>query len=291
MNTALISRLLALVYLAAGASISRAQTTIASVHRYAFAANAGWLDWRPSVSAGVAMTETYLAGSAYGANIGWISFGDGSPSNGHTYSNASASDFGVNLTANGELSGHAWSANTGWIVFESSHGQPRLDYLTGKLSGQVWSPNLGWIALETAFSDLVSTLACPDVDADGVGDAYERRFFGHLDALTASADYDRDGISDAAEYLANSAPNDATSWLRILGQAHIPATAQSNLVFTAQPGRVYRVETCADLISPWVQAVPGPFLPSATPVATVNFTHAGGPARFFRLVAIKPLQP
>lgn len=50
------------------------------------------------------------------ANFGWIDPGDGAPANGHTYSNTSATDFGVNLAASGALTGYAYAARFFRIV-------------------------------------------------------------------------------------------------------------------------------------------------------------------------------
>lgn len=51
----------------------------------------------------------------YGASIGWISLGDGMPTNGSQYSNLSADDFGVNVDGSGNLRGFAYGASIGWI--------------------------------------------------------------------------------------------------------------------------------------------------------------------------------
>ena len=82
-------------------------------------------------------------------DIGWIHLGDGSPENGHSYSNSSVGDHGVNLSPEGALTGQAYAANVGWITFEQGHGKPALNLLTGTLSGFAYSANLGWIVLDT----------------------------------------------------------------------------------------------------------------------------------------------
>ncbi len=61
-----------------------AQSNISAVDRYAYSANAGWIDFRANATDGVTVTETYLSGKAYAANFGWIDFGDSSPDNGHS---------------------------------------------------------------------------------------------------------------------------------------------------------------------------------------------------------------
>lgn len=137
------------------------QSTVSPSASFAHAANAGWIDFRAGAGDGVRLTETFLSGKAYAANLGWIDCGDGSPSNGHSYSNATTGDFGVNLAADGTLSGAAYAANLGWISFEQTHGKPKLNLLTG----HAHAANAGWIALDTAFSDLATLfIARPDTD-------------------------------------------------------------------------------------------------------------------------------
>ena len=94
-----------------------AQSTIDPTSAYAYSANAGWINLRGDGANGVRVGETFLSGKAYGANLGWVDLGNGTPANGHTYSNTSGTDFGVNNDGAGNLSGFAYSANTGWINF------------------------------------------------------------------------------------------------------------------------------------------------------------------------------
>src|SRR3954470_839046 len=140
------------IFLVLGAS-ARADTTIDTVNRYAWGANIGFTDWRPSTTDGVNIGPSFCSGSIYAANVGWIKMGTGSPSNGESYSNTSATDFGVNCSsgAPGErnLRGFAYGANIGWVNFEAS-GNPRVILATGQLRGLVWSANCGWINLDDA---------------------------------------------------------------------------------------------------------------------------------------------
>ena len=132
---------------------SRADATIDPTNHYAWIANIGFTDWRPSTTDGVNIGPNFCAGFIYAANVGWIKMGGGSPSNGTNYSNASASDFGVNCStgAAGEknLRGFAYSANVGWVNFEAT-GNPRVVLSTGQLRGFVWSANVGWLNLDDA---------------------------------------------------------------------------------------------------------------------------------------------
>ena len=132
---------------------AKGQTTIDPTNKYAWGANIGFTNWRPSDADGVNIGDNFCSGFIYGANVGWIKMGTGAPSNGTSYSNTSASDFGVNCTAGApdekNLRGFAYGANIGWINFEAT-GNPRVILSTGQLRGFIWSANTGWINLDDA---------------------------------------------------------------------------------------------------------------------------------------------
>jgi hypothetical protein len=273
-------------------AISAGQSTISTVDKFVYAANGGWIDFRTSAADGVVVTEYYLSGKAYAANFGWINLGGGAPVNGHTYSNASATDFGVNLSAAGELTGYAYAANVGWINFEQVYGQPRLDLLTGKFTGYAYAANLGWISLGTPSSDLVTaTVSSPDTDGDGIGDAYERLYFGNLTVMNATSDTDGDGASDVQEYAANTQPNNPADYLRIINQSHTGAFTSVALTFTSKPNRLYTIEHNTDLVGAWTDSGLGLFAPAVGVTTLRNFGYPAGPQRFFRVLAHRPLQP
>src|SRR4029453_16683124 len=97
----------------------------------------------------------FLTGAIWCENVGWVNAGDGAPANGTQYSNASGSDFGVNVSMTGALSGLAWGENVGWIDFgggaAASPPQPaRLDPGAGRLRGYAWGENIGWVNLDLA---------------------------------------------------------------------------------------------------------------------------------------------
>ena len=272
--------LLALIGVAAG------QSTISPTDRYAHAANAGWLDFRADTASGVRVTDTTLSGYAYAANFGWVHLGSGTPANGHTYSNATASDYGINLSPSGLLTGSAYAANVGWITFEQIHGQPRLDLRTGIFSGNAYSANLGWISLNTSFTQLATTtLARPDTDGDGMADSWEMLNFGNLTAASATSDRDGDGASDLAEYTAGTLPTDPISSLRITAHSY-PSPSQANLTWTSVLTRNYRLEYDEDLVGPWTNSALGTLPPTGTLTSGNLSALAAAPRRFFRAVAL-----
>src|SRR3954467_4918727 len=131
-----VAAAITLAFIASG----RADTTIDSVNHHAWGANIGFTDWRPNTTDGANIGPNFCVGFIYAANVGWIKMGTGAPANGTTYSNSSASDYGVNCSAGalGEknLRGFAYGANIGWLNFEET-GNPRVVLSTGQLRGFV----------------------------------------------------------------------------------------------------------------------------------------------------------
>ncbi|MGL4401740.1 MAG: hypothetical protein ACRCXD_17910 [Luteolibacter sp.] len=264
-----------------------AQSTISPTARYAYAANAGWVDSRPSLPDGVRVFDTALSGYSYAANFGWIHLGDGTPSNGHTYSNTSSTDYGVNASPTGILTGLAYAANIGWITFEQTHGQPKLDLRTGKFTGSIYSANIGWIALDTAFTDLAtSSIARPDTDNDGIADTWENLNYGNLTTASSTSDKDGDGASDLAEYNSGTLPNNPDSLLKIVSHTYSASSTQADISFTTVLTRNYRLEYDEDLVGPWTDSVLGSFLPTGSLTSKTLSSLSPAPRRFFRAVAM-----
>jgi len=152
----------ALILCAIIPGLLRATTTIDPTNKFAWGANIGFTNWRPSDADGVAVGNNFCFGFIYAANVGWIKMGSGNPANGIQYSNTSALDFGVNCTAGaaGEknLRGFAYGANIGWVNFEAI-GNPRVILSTGRLRGAAYSANSGWINLDDAAVFVQTALA------------------------------------------------------------------------------------------------------------------------------------
>jgi hypothetical protein len=140
----------------------------------------GYLNFRdagsPVGNQGVVIGTRFLSGYAWGENIGFVNFGDGTPSNGLSYANLDGTDFGVNIDPNtGDLYGLAWSENTGWINFETAPTltpfaqQARVDLASNRLRGYAWGENIGWINLDNAQVFVGFTGVCPgDTNGDGI---------------------------------------------------------------------------------------------------------------------------
>ena len=276
-----------------------AETSFDHINKYAWAANTGWISFRhdqPSSPNGVLFGESYLSGLAYSANLGWINLGDGTPSNGYSYSNT-ANDHGVNHDGTGNLSGYAWSANTGWINFgwasSSDTNRPRVNLLTGVFSGYAWGANTGWINLGTNRLTAQS-MHFQDTDMDGIADHWEQKHFGNLTTATATTDQDGDGVKDLTEYISDTNPKNASSYLKIISQSYNTGYTQVTLEFTTQPTRHYRIQYSSDLgvTDTWDNSFLGTFVATgSTTTKTVTFTASPKTQYFFRAVAVRPLTP
>ncbi len=271
---------------ALSACAARAQT-FTPTDVFIHAANFGWVSFSPSIAGGASVNETTLSGHAWSANMGWIHLGDGQT---HHYANTTATNYGVNVAADGKLTGFAWAPNAGWINFEQTHGQARVDMITGQFHGHAWCPNAGWMSLEGAgYALRTASIAVGDTDNDGLGDAWEMRHFGNLTVANATTNADADPASDLDEYRAGTAPQDAADWLQLVSQSLAPSGNSATIRFTTAPGRLYRIESSAILDGTWSTASPGTFAPDAGGVTEKTFAIPAGARRFFRVTAVRPL--
>jgi hypothetical protein len=278
-----------------------AASTINSVNKYSYGANIGWVDWRGDVANGAAIGAFVCSGSIYAANVGWIDLGDGTPANGIRYQNNAATDFGVNHDGTGNLGGYAYGANIGWLTFTNrdatgtTYDGPKVDLLTGRLSGFVWSANCGWISLSNQFAFVqTDTMDCgPDTDGDGIPDAWELQFAANLGVLNGAGDNDGDGLTNLEEFLADTNPLSAASFLRVttITKPNVPAPV--TLVWSSTPTRQYHIRSSPDLAAPfpWPDIGLGLFAADAGPTTTRILGPLADPHRFFVIEAVKPLAP
>jgi hypothetical protein len=134
--------------------------------QYAWAENAGWMNFKPSYGPGVTVTDSAVTGMAWSENAGWI--------------NLEPMGSGVTNDGLGNLSGYAWGENTGWISFSCANTAScatvpygvSIDPVTGVFSGQAWAENMGWIQFastgQVAFG--IKTAWGRDSDGDGILD-------------------------------------------------------------------------------------------------------------------------
>jgi hypothetical protein len=178
--------------------------------RFVWAENLGWVNLAPT-HGGMAVhfdgERGWLAGYAWAENAGWIRFG---VAGGGPYANTSASDFGVNLDAVGNLSGFAWGENIGWIRFDPAHGGVAIDPANGAFGGFAWGENVGWIRFDgSAASPGVRTEA---FDLQSLGTP---NWWLALHGVSESFE-GGNGIPAWQEFVMDSDPNDPDSYLRVV---------------------------------------------------------------------------
>jgi hypothetical protein len=260
---------------------------------YAWSGNTGWVNFAPCPEVGVRVMDTYLSGFAYNANTGWLRVGGVAPDNGRFFSNT-GDDHGVNMDANGNLSGYAWSANTGWVNFNvgtsNDPNAPRVDLMTGEFSGYAWNANTGWLNLGTGLLT-TELIRAPDYDGDNIGDSWEYENFGSLDVAGINTDFDQDGASDSAEYVSNTDPTNASSFLRIVSTEYHAGYTEATIEFTSSPYRLYRIEYSNDLglNDPWDNGGLADLLGDPSGISLATFTYPSNNKKFFRISAINPL--
>ena len=284
--------LLALGLLVGSAVAGWCATTIDATNQYAYGANLGWTNWRPSTADGVATGEYVCSGSVWAANVGWINFGSGTPANGIRYQNNSATDFGVNLHAAGTLRGLAYGANIGWVNFEAT-GNPQINFATGRFSGYAYGANVGWINLDDGLGHFVATTqiaAGADTDGDGITDAWELERAGNLTTLTVTGDADGDGISDVAEFLADTDPLDGDDRLRITAFTLSADTTLVTLAWTSRLSRRYRIES-TDGLTGGVWSASAEIAPDSDATTMRDLTEPAATQRFYRVRVARPLAP
>ncbi len=276
-------------------SRAHADSTIDPGAAFAWGGNIGELNWRPSLSDGVATGEYVCSGMVWAANVGWINVGNGAPANGIRYQNNDGTDFGVNLLANGSLRGLAWGASIGWVNFEDT-GNAHIDFASGILTGYAWAPNVGWLTLDDGGSHYVATnevTTGADSDGDGITDAWELDHIGDLITFTIDGDADGDGIPDLAEYTADTDPLDPTDiGLRITDFTVSHDTTLVSLTWTSRLSRRYHIEWKASLDDPvWEDSALGEIGADSDATTQRDLAEPAAPHRFYRLRATRPLAP
>jgi len=284
-------QLLCILILAAATLASRAATSVDLVNRYAYGANIGWLDAVAETNHGAVIGQYYCWGSLYSANVGWISLGTGVPVNYVQYQNNSATDYGVNLDAVGNLRGYAYGANIGWVAFEST-GAPQVNLLTGQLSGSAWSANCGWISLSNTIAFVqTDTLPPGPLDTNALPIAWELIYFGTT-GVDPNADPDHDGVSNYNEYLAGTDPVSGPDALKIIAETFAPGGTAASLTWNSKPTHYYQILKAPSLTSTnWLDCGLNRITPSPGTNTTASFADTNAPERFYRVLGYQALPP
>ncbi len=136
--------------------------------------------------------------------------------------------------------------------FESRYGLDPLDLADGGLDPD----GDGLTNLEEC--QLASDPRRPNTAGDGLDDGWKHRHgFDLLAETDTGADTDRDGVPTGAEYVADTDPNDAASYLRV--HAIVPHPAGVALSFESSPDRSYTLEAIVGLSTGQWHTVIGPF--------------------------------
>jgi hypothetical protein len=217
--------------LAAAAGVRAGDTGADPAAKTAWGENVGWVNAAPA-DRGLAVHfdggTGWLSGYAWGENVGWIKFGADA---GGPYANSTATDWGVNMNGSGAISGYAWGENIGWVKFGTAYGGVTVNLASGTFAGRAWGENVGWLTFSGTAPDYgVRTLAF-DMQPLGTPNWW-------LDHYGVSEATDEgDGVPAADEYVADTNPNDPTSYLRIVAVTNAPATA--SVVFAPSSSRRY----------------------------------------------------
>jgi Tol biopolymer transport system component len=125
----------------------------------------------------------------------------------------------------------------------------------------------------------VATLSLPDSDGDGMDDDFEITYFGNLER-SGAGDFDGDGHTDKEEFVAGTNPTSDLSILRVISIA-APGGIARQIVWSATPGRTYRVQFKDSLLDDW-SGLSGSVRAVASTAAVAD--DASNPHRFYRVV-------
>jgi Tol biopolymer transport system component len=136
----------------------------------------------------------------------------------------------------------------------------------------------------------VVTLGGPDTDDDGMDDDWEMAYFSTLDR-DGSGDFDHDGASDLDEFRAGTNPANDASILRVLTLTTSLAAGPNPrrttvLLWSAIPGKTYRVQFKASLDAPWTTAgadVTAGSTSASLTDAVEALDEPNNPRRFYRV--------
>ena len=225
-------RWLVLVLRAGAGAVQAEDTGTDPAYKHAWGENVGWANAAPTTG-GVLVhyyedSGGWLSGYAWGENIGWIVMGS---AGGGPYANTSASDWGVNLAADGKLSGYAWGENIGWINFSHTQCDAAINPANGEFSGHAWGENIGWLKFKgTALDYGVRALAF-DTQPQGTPNWW-------LDHHGVTEGFDAgDGVAAWRKYVMDVDPNLAGNFLRLTTVSSAPAGTE--VAFTPASTRRY----------------------------------------------------
>lgn len=125
----------------------------------------------------------------------------------------------------------------------------------------------------------------PDTDGDGMDDDWEMAYFSTL-SRNGTGDFDGDGSSDLAEFRAGTDPTNLGSILRVITVSSLFG-GRKNIIWSASPGKTYRVQFKDDLYDPgWLDA-PQTVTAAGTTAVWLEGDSAAPPQRFYRVTLVQ----
>jgi|GEM_PF-2767757 len=213
----------------------------------------------------------------------------------HADSNA---DFKIRVVAVGGLINFKvtksnWSVSPAAVVTASWSDTNPAAVALFKTGGRLGflQPELATYSISRYDNILISSLdgKGPDLDDDGLTDAWEEHYFGSIDAAGASptADSDGDSSSNLAELNAGTDPTDPSSPIRVNLPQSDPGTFA--LGWTSATGRTYTILTSPTLEpGSWVPMAGGENIPATPPTNEIVFDLVDLPAKAFFQIQLDP---
>jgi len=125
-----------------------------------------------------------------------------------------------------------------------------------------------------------------DTDGDQMEDAWEMAFFDTLDR-DGTGDADGDGLTDADEYRTGTDPTNEGSVLRVLALSAL-GDGDVKLIWSAEPGRPYRVQYKEEAGTPGWTDLPGDIVSRGGQATKIDDTAGASMKRFYRVTLVAP---
>lgn len=127
-------------------------------------------------------------------------------------------------------------------------------------------------------------LGSEDGDSDGLDDSWELAYFGTLER-DGAGDMDGDGQSDGEEFKAGTQPTDGQSCLHVMRLDMVGGTG-TRLLWSAVPGRTYRVSFKDGLRDPDWNPLPGDVLASSSTGTKVDAEGKSAGQRYYQVMLV-----
>jgi hypothetical protein len=275
-------------------ALAATNSTINASKKWAWSSSIGWINCKSDSTNGMVVGQYVCSGYMYSPTEGWISLGNGNPSNGIQYATNSATDYGVNHDGQGHLSGYAWSPSAGWINFGWTNATdpqaPKIDLKTGVLYGYAWGTGVGWISLSNLSTYVKTDSMYPGTSSisNGIPDAWIIQNFVPTNGFSGLADSDTDGVINAYEYIAGTDPWNLNDVLKVTDLSLSNGNLQ--IAWSSKESRLYKIDMKTSLFdSAWVDCGIGTNYPAEGSRTVTNFPLVATQG-FYRVKAILPLQ-